>query len=95
MDIHSKDYQEAWEERAAIMEYCGGLPRTEAEYRARRCLDHIQKNQVVPETRTDQVEQRDCTDQVESGEDHNREDDGRSEAARAALTQARAILKGE
>ena len=34
-----EDYQEAFNERAAIIEYDAGLPRAEAEYRARRCLD--------------------------------------------------------
>lgn len=72
------DYQEAWEERAAIMEYCGGLPRAEAEYRARRCLDNFDgQNQVV--------DQDNDHDQV----------DGRSPAARAALSEAWAILRGK
>lgn len=30
--------RELWEERAAIMEYDGGLPRTEAERQALRCV---------------------------------------------------------
>jgi hypothetical protein len=35
-----EDYNEAFNERAAIMEYEGQLPRAQAEYKARRCLDH-------------------------------------------------------
>lgn len=32
------DLRELWEERAAIMEYAGGLPRAEAERQALRCV---------------------------------------------------------
>jgi len=36
---HIADLWEAWEERAAIMEYDGGLPRHEAEYQAAKRLN--------------------------------------------------------
>ncbi len=33
-----EDWRLAWEERAAIMEYCGELPREVAEREAERCV---------------------------------------------------------
>ncbi len=41
---HPRDvlaYHEAFEERAAIYEFDGGLPRAEAEMRARRDIRHL------------------------------------------------------
>ena len=36
------EYNEAFEERAAIMEYEGQLPRTDAEHKARQCVNEEQ-----------------------------------------------------
>lgn len=38
MEFLSADEREAWEERAAIMEYEGGLSRRQAEIKAFECL---------------------------------------------------------
>lgn len=38
MNLTDADWKELWEERAAIMEYDGGLPREEAEVRAREIV---------------------------------------------------------
>ena len=35
---HCRDFLELWEERAAIMEYDGGLPRDDAEWQAYLCV---------------------------------------------------------
>lgn len=42
MKAMTDDEQEHFEERAAIMEFCADLPRTEAEYRARESI-HLSK----------------------------------------------------
>ncbi len=36
-ELNPDDF-EMWEERAAIMEYDGGLPREKAEFEAYKCL---------------------------------------------------------
>lgn len=37
--------RETFEERAAIMQYCGGLSRSEAEYQAQRLIASARKEQ--------------------------------------------------
>ncbi len=43
-----KDWMELYEERAAIMEYDGGLPRAEAEIQAGLEIDNLRRKHLKP-----------------------------------------------
>jgi hypothetical protein len=47
-EMLSKDLVETWEERAAVMEYEGRLPRDEAEWHAFLCVQGVVPDDPVP-----------------------------------------------